>query len=488
MRIGLVLTLILCTFYSLLLSQSAEEALELSGQGPYGTARSMATMNTLDALGADFSAIIANPAGIGNYRRSEFAFTTGVEIFSNDSRVLSSRKEQSNSSSSLQLDQMGIILTSRSRKNVNWKQFNFGFNYQKLDTYQKKYAFDDVSNGSITESFLERADGFVENELDPFYEGLAHGTALIVDDTEPTRYFIDLPEDPMIQKRDEYELSGSSRTNVFSFGANYDNRLLFGVNLGFPAFRYEISQDYFESDPSDDYAVFQSLDYKRRGISKGNGIYAQLGLIYNLNRALRLSVSSQTPTRYEIEITSYTADLVYRYVEQGIQQELESLSPDQFFEYSLNTPWQHRIGLGSVIQRKGFVSASLMYKDYSQLKYDFGDAREDEINEQIENNRIDSLFSDSWTLGIGGEYKLTDIFNVRAGFGFETSPYSSRSDVLRYSGGVGWRWKSFYLDLAYLYEDYEEDYRPYQSSIFPTTDLSQSNNNHRIDLTIGFKI
>lgn len=477
------------SFVIVLHAQSAFDALDQSMSGPYGSARNVATMNTLDALGADVSAIISNPAGIANFRRAEFAFTTGMEIFRSESKILNTRESQKSSSTRMQLDQIGLVLTSQPKNNAYWKQFNFGFNYQKIDSYQKEYAFSDVSTlGSISESFLERADGRIQGELDPFYEGLAYGTVLIFDEEEEGRYYIDLPEDPEIEKSDHYETQGSSRTNTFSFGANYDNTLLFGINLSFPAFRYEIKQEYSERDASDQYAVFKSINFDRNGISNGDGFNTQLGLIYNVNRALRVSLSSQTPTWYSVQISSYTADLNYKIFEQGTEQNLETLSPEQSFEYKLRTPWQHRLGLGSVIGKKGFVSASVMYKDFSQLNYTFGDSELDQENERVQNNQMDSLFSESWTIGVGGEYRVTDHFNVRLGAGYETSPYSLKSDITRFSGGLGWRWKSFYLDLAYLNERTSETYRPYSSDIFPTTQTDQSNTNHRINLSIGFKI
>ena len=60
---------------SKLLSQTSADALRYSFITPGGTARFVSMGGAFGALGADFSAIGYNPAGLGVYRSSEFTIT-----------------------------------------------------------------------------------------------------------------------------------------------------------------------------------------------------------------------------------------------------------------------------------------------------------------------------------------------------------------------------------------------------------------------------
>ena len=53
---------------------------ELSGNDLNGTARFIGMGGAMGSLGADLSVMSTNPAGIGLYRRSDFALTGGVGI------------------------------------------------------------------------------------------------------------------------------------------------------------------------------------------------------------------------------------------------------------------------------------------------------------------------------------------------------------------------------------------------------------------------
>ncbi|MFM9057060.1 MAG: hypothetical protein ACKOQY_10325, partial [Bacteroidota bacterium] len=61
-------------------SQNDADALRYSMLNYGSTARSLAMGNSFGALGADFSSLSMNPAGIGLYRRSEFSISP---VFSN---------------------------------------------------------------------------------------------------------------------------------------------------------------------------------------------------------------------------------------------------------------------------------------------------------------------------------------------------------------------------------------------------------------------
>lgn len=73
-KIGLI-TLLVYLFANLAYAQNEEDALRYSNVHLLGTARYMGLSGAYGAIGADFSTLSSNPAGIGLYRRSEFSIT-----------------------------------------------------------------------------------------------------------------------------------------------------------------------------------------------------------------------------------------------------------------------------------------------------------------------------------------------------------------------------------------------------------------------------
>lgn len=472
-----------------LFGQTAEDALDLYRPGgPYGTTRALSTMNAINALGADINAINSNPAGLANFRRSEFVFSSSLEVFGSTAE-LNNDEIGKEASTKYQVDNLGLVFvgTPKDRRS-NWKQFNFGLSYQRQQSYQTKLGFETETPGSLTESFLERAFGRLEGEMNPFYEGLAVGTALIIDDDNPGNYFIDFPEDASAGKFDLYETEGSRMNFSLSFAANYNDKLLLGATLSLPSYNRSLTRTYMEFDEDNQVPIYDGLEFFEEQQLEGGGINGKLGVIYNAHRSLRIGFSTETPTSMSITEPRFIADLSYSYTENGFSETLETMSPEGNFEYRIITPWRHSLSLGSVIGRKGFIAAKVDYRDYTQIRYDFGDDRIDRQLADEQNSRIDTLFENTLNFSVGGELALEE-FRVRLGYGFEQSPYSERlGNISRYSIGAGWRGKDFFIDLGYLLESNDRIYQPYSSVNFPETRVNMNERRHRISLTLGFKL
>ncbi|MCD4745380.1 MAG: hypothetical protein K8R58_03690, partial [Bacteroidales bacterium] len=75
------LIVLFVTLYSLsLFAQNDVDALRYSKITFGGSARYMALSGAFGALGADFSTLSTNPAGIGLYKKSEFSITPSFYI------------------------------------------------------------------------------------------------------------------------------------------------------------------------------------------------------------------------------------------------------------------------------------------------------------------------------------------------------------------------------------------------------------------------
>ena len=75
------------------LAQNQVDALRYSQVVYGGTARSLAMGNSFGALGADFSVLSTNPAGIGFYRGSEVSFSPSVFVAKSSSSYLGNPSE-----------------------------------------------------------------------------------------------------------------------------------------------------------------------------------------------------------------------------------------------------------------------------------------------------------------------------------------------------------------------------------------------------------
>ena len=84
-----------CLFYPITIyAQNEIDALRYS-QSMFGsTARSFSMGGAFGALGADYSSMSSNPAGLGVYRRSEFSFSMGFANRNTDSDFLNRQRDE----------------------------------------------------------------------------------------------------------------------------------------------------------------------------------------------------------------------------------------------------------------------------------------------------------------------------------------------------------------------------------------------------------
>ena len=68
-------------------AQSLYDAIRYSDLEVGGTARTVGVGGAIGALGADFSVLSTNPAGLATYRRAEFVFTPTWELTTVDARL-----------------------------------------------------------------------------------------------------------------------------------------------------------------------------------------------------------------------------------------------------------------------------------------------------------------------------------------------------------------------------------------------------------------
>lgn len=473
-------------------AQTVEDALRFATFDPSGTARFLGTGSALGPLGADLSVTGTNPAGIAQYRKSEFTITPAFFLSSADAQLLPLESSNRDSRSAFNFHNIGVVVTSQPTRARKWKTMNMAITLNNIGNYNRRFSYRGATTGSIAQRWQEFAND-PNIGLSIFETDLAASAGVIYDiDDNPDDYEIDYEgfENQLLEKNHTVVQSGSASELSFAFAANYDERLMIGLSVGLPIIYFEYDSDYTETDTGagagGNVPYFESLQYNDRFTTTGGGINAKLGLAYRLNQTIRLSGAIHTPTAYSFE-DEYETELINNYFadpdESGdfIGGDASSTG---LFDYKLNTPWRYFAGAGFIIGKMGFISAEAELVDYNNSRFRYDDFQADE---DVINNDISGRLTDVLNIRLGGELAL-DKFRVRLGYGTFPSAYIA-DDTRRstYSAGVGFRQNNIFLDLAYRYTSFDEQFFPYGTQQAVLQEVQIEQNLNRLLFTFGVK-
>jgi hypothetical protein len=479
----------------LLNAQTITDALRYSTLEFGATGRAIGAGGSFGVLGADYSLVGSNPAGLAAFRKSEFTFTGGLENAITDSQLQDGESNLlEEARSNFTIHNVGLVFSGRP-VGSKWKTINFGLGVNRIANFNQEFFYNGFSQGSISDRWLENATGFFPDELpsvDPFESDLAYLGSVIYQtgNTAGTdTYFTDYQGTGVaLEKSQTVRTKGGITEFNLAFAGNYNEKLYIGGSLNIPFVSYDEEKRYTETDGSDEVPAFNSLLFNEYVSTNGAGINLKLGFIYRINQMIRLGGAIHTPTRYGLE-DNFRTELEYDFSDPNVAPFGLQESPDGIFEYSLITPWRVNGGAGFIIGKRGFISGEVEWVDYSNMRFDFdGGGEEDlsfarQLNEDIQNN-----YQGAVNVRLGGEM-VFDIFRLRGGVGINGSPYlNDDTNQIVYSGGFGIREKWFFLDLAYQTRSGEENYFPYQLASGPGQVVSTNWRRSLFSLTIGFKI
>ena len=471
-------------------AQNSYDALRYSNFQVGGTARSIGVGGALGALGADFSVLSTNPAGLGWYRKGEFVLSPTffnartTSTLTNDPDGFATEDTRNN----FNFNALGVVVASRPTS-PDWSTFNFGVGINRLANFQQSFVYEGTSEGSIILAHQEQANG--PDGISDFESGVSIDAQALYD-LEPQDGIyesdMELAPDAPLFRRQEFTSRGSINELVFSFAGSYKERLLLGATIGVPFLRYEEDKTYREEDQGagedGDVPLFDDLEYTEELNTTGVGINLKIGMIYRVHQAMRLGLAVHTPTAFKLE-DAFRTSMAYNFtypdgeVVNGFAE-----SPDGLFDYRLRTPWRV-IGSGGFIKKKhGFLSAEVEYVNYSnnEFRYDgFIDA------ERNVNNSIANEFEPALNIRLGGEIAY-EIFRFRAGLGLQQSPFSNDNTTNKtYSAGFGIREKTFFLDFAYQLRQNEDLFIPYQATDSPEQMVINEGSFNKFAFTLGFR-
>ncbi len=479
---------------SLLNAQTTSDALrysflELGG----GTARTIGLGGSMGALGADYSTLSTNPAGLAMYRSSEFVITPVFQVKRTQS-LLAGTGNNSNSENAndFSLSNVGIVFASQPMAS-KWKSMNFGIGMNKLANFSQEFTYNGLSRGSIVDRWVELANGFTPDELYPYEEGLAFETEAIFGPDQDLIYGSDfeLNPDADVKRSQTVKTDGKYNEMVLALAGNYNNKFMYGLTVGLPFIQYSEEKVYTEEN-NDEESIpnFKDLTFSENLRTTGFGINAKIGVIYRINQMFRLGASVHTPSA--ISMTDrWDTSLNYDYVFYDERFDNEASEPEaEPYEYKLRTPMRAMISGAAIIKRSGFITAEVEYVDYSKSKFDLTVNASDPGTVAYEgtlNEEIADVFNSAINIRLGGEY-VYEKFRFRAGYGIIGTPYADGSSNTTYSLGLGFRQKKFYMDFAYKGLKTDETYIPYRLTNAALEQVvTNEGTANRYILTLGFR-
>jgi hypothetical protein len=477
-------------------AQNISDIVRWSTMQPAGTASALGVSNSIGAVGGDIMSASFNPAGIAEFKKSNFTFSGGFEINDNESFLVNNRESVNRlRSTKFGLNNIGFIIGNY-RPNKNFTSSNFAIGFTKTANFKNKIFYNGKTEGTMTEYFAERANSLSVDELDDFVAFPAYNTGAIFDFDGDRNYETDFAQDDLlVQKQQNINRKGSANELSFTWAGEYKNKFNIGLGIGIPFVSFSEEKVYIESDPDDEIATFNRLKYIEDLAITGAGFNAKIGILAKPFNWFRIGGAFHSPTWFTLEDT-YTTSLEYSYDnETNVYPGIDDDIPQLQFKYNLSNPWKAIGSVGSVFklgQVAGFVNFDLEYIDYLSAEYD-GTAHSDspgEIEYTNELNRsILNSFESRTNYRFGAELAY-DAYRIRGGVYQFQSPFKNETETSRsYSFGAGFRGERFYLDFAIQLAGQTTGYNAYTVTNSSRDPLVNVDNNRTLALmTMGFKM
>ena len=245
----------------------------------------------------------------------------------------------------------------------------------------------------------------------------------------------------------------------------------------------------------------------------GTGVNFKLGVILKPINELRIGAAFHTPTFYSLK-SEYIANTSFGFypgnqnlVNQNIDGTAwtdEGYIGETYFD--MQTPWKFIGSIAGVIGGRGIISLDYEHNMYPKMRVSYDGSEDMQVS-----NYIQQYYKSSDIIRIGAEFKVTPSWSLRAGYSYQTSPFTedikndrlnvatagttlsyTLDDNIQYiTAGTGYRYKAFYADFAFVHKNRSSEYYAFSpdlgnSSIMPPKSRTKDSNNE-IVFTLGFK-
>lgn len=377
-----LLTLILAFLSAALLN--AQEVRLFGERDITGTARYSGMAGAMAAVGADPSAVLDNPAGLGLYHRMEVSLTLR-EVLNYDYQLPSpafadltkdGSKKQRQFVSTFQLPQASMVFSLENQGGGAMKYCNFMISYNRLQSFNRSALASGFNQPSISNLMIDQIDrtglditedylggskyqspqtawlsevGYWGYMINPIYEINSNGDTIGFNGWQAA-YGIQ-PETMLNVKE-----SGYVDEFTLNWAGNFFHTLHIGLGLNIRSLSYTKALTYTEWFNSTDNEQEQLYSYLRQ---TGIGVSGTLGVIYQPTNWLRAGLSVQSPVGINLNTTSY-ADLTY-YDGYGTQKQ-QDLTDYYRNRQKLSTPLRTTAGLAFIASDKALFSLQYDYR------------------------------------------------------------------------------------------------------------------------------
>jgi len=461
-------------------SQNDVDVLRYSQTMVGGTARSIGFGGAVGSLGADFSSLNVNPAGIGLYKKSELSITPTLYI----SKLNTSLNGFDNSANkdNFNLNSYGIVTVNDLKKKSGLKYIQFGIGVNRTNNFNHYYhIYNENKDNSLITDYQIQSYGKDPSELDPFSTDLAWYNYLL-DDTVRTNsgvlaYTSQLADGGVSQELKNTTWGSMNEMNI-TIGSSFSDILYLGGSVGFPFVRYFEEYEYTEKDIADTIATFDRYILDKKLETHGSGINFKMGLIFRPTGFLRFGLAFHSPTWLNLH-DDYSSRIT-RYWDDG--RITKKASPDGHYNYEISTPMKFIGSATFTMARFIMVSGDVEYINYSDGRLDSHD-----YGFYDENAEVRDKYHSTLNIRTGAEIRLRPL-SFRAGLAHYGSPFADELNDGSFwvaSAGLGYRDRTVFVDLGASYTYKNEDYYLYNPELIGATGVEY--HNVRIALTMGYK-
>ena len=464
-------------------SQYVGDALKYSLNFPVITARSLAMGNAFTSLGGDFSSAYTNPAGLGLYRKSEFLFSPGLGYSGMKSNYFGTKNDDFKYQ--FIMGNLGYVGTYNSNKDKGLVSASYAVGYNRLNNFNgNTYIRGTNSANSLTDYFVENANGVDPENLDAFYERLAFDSYII--DTIAGSNFEYAPWVPLpVDQRKSIETTGGTGQWTFALGMNFSNVFYLGFGMGINQLQYKqttVHSEFYNGNEND----FNSFRFTEELDVEGTGFTANMGMMVRIMKIVKVGAILQLPTYYKL------GEVYYNTMHSEFDGDTYDVVPTDIngdridagaFDYRLNTPLRLQSGASLQLGTTGIIAADIEFVNYSGMRL----RERDSFTDFEDSNReIAVAYRSVVNLKLGGEIRFGNL-SLRAGGGYYPSPYSSgemnaKASYSELTTGLGYRDKNFFFDLGFSGLFHQEKYILYYDNT-SSLDLFK----YRLLATVGFR-
>lgn len=449
------------------------ERLINSSSDVIGTARYVGMGGALGALGADISVISWNPAGIGLYRKNDIALTMGG--LWGKSHISEENRGK------FTFDQAGFVYNIKTGGDA-CPYVNFAFNYQKKKNFNYNFYAnnDDLHELSQMDQLAELTDWDSGTEN---LEGMALDNGFFDKATNASGQEYYKNSKGASRNFYTHHSEGSLQSFDFNLSTNIHDRAFIGLTVGVDNMRYRGWNTYGEDD-LDNNPNYDVRNYDVR--ISGTGVNFKLGTIIRPfeNSPFRFGVAVETPTWYRLRNDTWFD--IWDYYEDHATKALNS-----FLRFKLRSPWKVRASMGSTVGSSFAWDVDYEYAAYAGtcMGYpDYVDSWEGNTKDKDMNELTRNTLRGTHTLRVGLEANATKHLAFRLGYNLSTSAYEKNISFDQYNLnsyamdyatgtsymrlgnthiltlGMGYHYKSFYIDLAYKIRHQKADFYAFDTN------------------------